>query len=86
MLDGLTVNQTNANTEHSVNQIALLLNTNLTCFLFIFTWDAQVDSRTRHSLAGQLVHRLYMITSGVRCSGCQDNQLIVQSNCSARNK
>lgn len=52
----------------------------------IFTWDTQVDGSTRHTLAGHLIHRLHVVTPGIRRRRCQDNQLIVQSDCSAGHK
>lgn len=54
--------------------------------MFIFTWDAQVDSRTRRILSCHLVHHLCMVTSCVCCGGCQDDQLIVRSDFSAGHK
>lgn len=53
---------------------------------FCFTWDAQVDGRARHILSRHLIHSFDMVTPCIRCSGCQDNQLIVQSDCSAGHK
>lgn len=52
----------------------------------LLTRDAQVDRWTCCILSCHLVHRLYMVTSCVCRRGCQDDQLIVQSDWSAGHK
>lgn len=51
-----------------------------------FTWDAQIDRWTRHIVSCHLVNSLHMVTSCIHGCGCQDNQLIVQSDCSVGHK
>lgn len=46
------------------------------------TCDADVDGRTCHCFPCQLIHRLCVVTSRVCRCGCQDDQLIVQGDCS----
>lgn len=52
----------------------------------LLTRDAQVDHWTCCILSCHLIHRLDMVTSCVCCRGCQDDQLIVQSDWSAGHK
>lgn len=52
----------------------------------LLTRDAQVDHWTCCILSRHLIHRLYMVTSCVCRRGCQDDQLIVQSDWSAGHK
>lgn len=52
----------------------------------ILTWNAQVDGGTYRALSGHLIHRLHVVTSCICYHCCQDDQLIVQSDCSAGHK